>query len=138
MLLANRPLEHLALVGKKACKPSEELEGIGSLACRSGAGGFVGVVGDGAVLFVILHAAECNWITGTVAGQPYGELLVVGRGPNGVMYMESRVRPSEHALSRLDVHQLTLHEEPEHCAAEGFGECGNVVEWEVDESAVWP
>ncbi len=52
--------------------------------------------------------------------------------------MESRVRPFEHPLSRLDVHQLTLNEHREHRAAEGLGESGDIMERQMDESAVWP
>ena len=53
------------------------------------------------------------------------------------MHVESRVRPGEHALGRLDVHQFAFHEHLEHCAAERFGQCRDVMERQVNEGAVW-
>ena len=37
--------------------------------------------------------AEGNWISGTITSRPYGELLVVGRRPDSVACVESRMRP---------------------------------------------
>ncbi len=75
-------------------------------------------------------------MSSTVACQPYGEFLVVGRLPDGVVHMESRVRPREHALSCLDIHQLAFDEQLENRAAEGLGERGDFVEGQVEERAV--
>lgn len=54
-----------------------------------GAGRLVGVVGDGAVLLVVLHAAECDRITGAVTSEAYGELGVVGCHPDPIVCVES-------------------------------------------------
>ena len=52
------------------------------------------------------------------------------------MDTQSRVRPGEHALSRLDVHQFTLYEHLEHGSTEGLGESGHVMERHMHEGAV--
>jgi len=46
------------------------------------------------------------------------------------------MRPVEHALGRVHVHQFSLDEHLEYRTAEGFGECGDFMEREVHESAV--
>jgi hypothetical protein len=51
-------MQDLALVGDVAYDPGQELQGIQRLAASGRAGKPVGVVGDGAVFFVVLHAAE--------------------------------------------------------------------------------
>ena len=53
-----------------------------------------------------------------------------------VVDVESRVWPVEHALSRLDIQQLAFHEHLEHRATERLGQCGDVVEGQLDEGAV--
>ena len=85
-------MENLTLIGDVAGEFCQEFEGIGSLAARGRSGRLVGVIGDGTLLFIVLHAAECYGVSGTVPSKPYGELLVVCGGPDGVMYVEPRVR----------------------------------------------
>ncbi len=46
------------------------------------------------------------------------------------------MRPIEHTLSRLDVHQLTLDEHLEHRTAEGLGESCDVMERQSYESPI--
>ena len=38
--------------------------------------------------------------------RPYGEVAIFGRHADTVLYVESRVRPGEHALRSLDVHSM--------------------------------
>jgi hypothetical protein len=129
-------LEHLALIGDVTGELSEELEGIGSLTARGRAGGLVGVVGNGTLLFVALQSPQRNRISGTVTSKPDGELLVVGSCPDSVVRVETRMRPGEHALSRLDVHGFTLYGHLEHGAAESLRERSHVVERQRHEGAV--
>lgn len=74
-----------------------------------------------------------NRVSGTVAGQSDGELLVFGRCPDSIVRVESRTRPVEHILSRVDVHQLAFNEHLEYGAAEGFREGLDIVERQMDE-----
>lgn len=106
------------------------------------------MVGDSTVLFVVLHAAEgyggsaanasavASALAGTVARKSDRELLVIGGDPDLIVHVETRVRPGEHALSRLDVHQLALHEHLEHGASEGLCESSDVVERHMDENPI--
>ena len=64
-------LENLIFVWDMAGEPSEERAGICSFAACGRPRGLVKVVGDGTLLSVVLHAAECDWFSGTVPGQPY-------------------------------------------------------------------
>ena len=52
------------------------------------------------------------------------------------MLVEPRVRPGEHALRRLAVHDFTVHEHLEHGSAERLGQSGHVMEGQVHERAV--
>jgi hypothetical protein len=52
--------------------------------------------------------------------------------------MESRVRPGEHALSRLDIQELTLDEHLEYRAAERFGQGRDIVQRQPDEGTIGP
>jgi len=63
------------------------------------------VVGDGALFLVILHAAECYGVSGTVPSKPHGELLVVGGGPDGVVCVEPRVRLPLHGALHVGAEQ---------------------------------
>jgi len=46
------------------------------------------------------------------------------------------MRPVEHAVSRLDIHELAFDEQLEHCTAERFGERGDIMERQADEGTV--
>jgi len=94
---------------KGSTSTREELEGVQSLAARGRTRRLVRVIGDGAVIFLILHAAERHGVPCAVTGEAYGELAVVGCDPNSVVRVESRVLPGEHALRRLDVHHCCGH-----------------------------
>jgi hypothetical protein len=48
------------------------------------------------------------------------------------------VRPGEHALRCLDIHELTFDEQLEHSTAERLGERGDIMQRQPDERTVGP
>ncbi len=52
------------------------------------------------------------------------------------MHVKSRVRPGEHAVRRLDIHEFPAQEQTQHRPSEGLGECGDIVQRQRHEGAV--
>ncbi len=54
------------------------------------------------------------------------------------MHVKPRMRPGEHAVGRLDIHEFPAHEQTQHRPSKGLGECGDIVQRQRDEGAVRP
>ncbi len=52
------------------------------------------------------------------------------------MHVKPRMRPGEHALRRLDIHEFPAHEQTQHRPSKGLGECGDIVQRQRHEGAV--
>ncbi len=103
-----------------------------------GTRGLVGVEGHRGVIWLILQPAQRHGVSGAVPGQPDGELAIVGGNPHPVMHVKSRVRPGEHAVRRLDIHEFPAHEQTQHCPSKGLGACCDIVQRQRHEGAVRP
>lgn len=131
-------LEDLALVRNVADDPGQELQDIRGLGARRRPGRLVGVVGDRVVVFLVRQAAERDGLAGAVASEPDGEAAVIGRDRDAVVHVEARVRPGEHPGRCVAIEQFAAHEQPEHRAAERFGEGRDVVQRQADERPIGP
>ena len=54
------------------------------------------------------------------------------------MHVKPRMRPGEHALRRLDIHEFPAHEQTQHRPSKGLGERGDIVQRQRHERAVRP
>ena len=131
-------LEDLALIGNMAHHPRQELQGVQGLGPRRGAARLVRPIGDRAGGEPVRQPAKRHRVPGAVAGQPGGERPILGWDPHAVVHVKARVRPGEHALGGVAVHQLALHQHAEHRAAERFGHRRHVVQRQRHERAVRP
>ena len=58
--------------------------------------------------------------------------------PHPVMQVKSRMRPGEHALRRLDIHEFPAHKQTQHRPSKRLGEYCDIVQRQRHERAVRP
>jgi len=77
-------------------------------------------------------------MAGAVPPEPGDEGAVILRHPHGRVHVEASVRPGEQAGGLLFAEQFQAHEQPEHGAAERFGQAFRLVHRPRDDGAVGP